>query len=145
MKRLAGYIATTILFCSACGGGNAAKTSATTTAAINFQEITIKPEAIENGIADTLKFGEMRSGEIIAKTIRVVNESDQPLVFTRHHVSCGCLSVKYDRKPIAKGASSDIELEFDSRTMMGLQLKTLVLYYAENARPMRIFVEAEVE
>ena len=94
---------------------------------------------------DTLRLGRLRSGEIIAKTIRVVNESDQPLVFTRHHISCGCLGVKYDRKPIAKGASSDIELEFDSRTMMGMQLKTLVLYYAENARPMRIFVEAEVE
>jgi hypothetical protein len=53
--------------------------------------------------------------------------------------------VQYDRKPIAKGQSTDINLEFDSRTMNGLQLKTLVLYFAEKGRPMRIFVEAEVE
>lgn len=112
---------------------------------VDVRTLRIENSSLERGATDTLRLGRLRSGEIIAKTIRVVNESDQPLVFTRHHVSCGCLGVKYDRKPIAKGASSDIELEFDSRTMMGMQLKTLVLYYAENARPMRIFVEAEVE
>ena len=133
----------TTLLCIACGGGKVQH--AEVSAPVDVRTVRIENSSLERGATDTLRLGRLRSGEIIAKTIRVVNESDQPLVFTRHHVSCGCLRVKYDRKPIAKGASSDIELEFDSRTMMGLQLKTLVLYYAENARPMRIFVEAEVE
>ncbi|MBE6187222.1 MAG: DUF1573 domain-containing protein [Rikenellaceae bacterium] len=145
MKRLAGYIATTILFCSACGGGNAAKTSATTTAAINFQEITIKPEAIENGIADTLKFGEMRSGEIIAKTLRVRNGCNNPIVLLRHTTTCGCIKITYDRKPIAPNSSADICFEFDTRTLHGWQMKLMEFYFAEKGKPLKVYAEAEVE
>ena len=87
----------------------------------------------------------MRSGEIIAKTLRIENHSDEPILLTHHQVSCGCLTVRYDRKPIAAGESSDITVEFDSRTMYGLQLKNLILYLAEKDNPIKIFVEAEVE
>lgn len=144
MRQLVGYIATAILLCTACGDGNATKTD-TTTAAINTQEITIKPEAIENGISDTLKFGKMRSGEIIAKTVRVTNGCNHPIVLLRHTTTCGCIKISYDRKPIAPQGSADIHFEFDTRTLHGWQMKLMEFYFAEKGKPMKIYAEAEVE
>ena len=137
------YAIVAMLMMSSCRGNQVQY--ATASRLVDLRTITIDNESAERGVSDTLRLGRLHSGEVIAKTIRVKNESDEPIVLMRHHVSCGCLSVQYDRKPIAKGQSGDINLEFDSRTMSGLQLKTLVLYFAEKGRPMRIFVEAEVE
>ena len=137
------YIVAAALMMVSCGGRQTQY--ATASHPVDLRTITIDNESAERGVSDTLRLGRLHSGEVIAKTIRVKNESNEPVVFTRHHVSCGCISVQYDRKPIAKGQSGDINIKFDSRTMNGLQLKTLVLYFAEKGRPMRIFVEAEVE
>ncbi len=139
MRCLVGCVAAVLLFV-ACGGS-----SQSVVPTANVRVVNIENDSAERGVTDTLRFGRMRSGEVIAQTIRVQNNSTEPIVLTRHHVSCGCLKVRYSRQPIAPGASGDIALEFDSRTMLGLQLKTLVLYFAEKGRPMRIFVEAEVE
>ena len=132
-----------MLLCLSCQGGKVKY--ATTTAPVDVRIIKVDDASSERGVSDTLQFGRMHSGEIIAKTLRIENNSDKPILITHHQVSCGCLKPRYDRKPIAAGESSDITIEFDSRTMYGLQLKNLILYLAEKERPIKIFVEAEVE
>lgn len=131
-----------LLLVVACGGGNQQSVALP---AANVREIRIDNDSAERGVSDTLRLGRMRSGEIIAQTIRVQNDSDEPIVLSHHQVSCGCIRVNYSRQPIAPGESADVAFEFDSRTMMGLQLKSLVLHFAENAHPLKIIVEAEVE
>ena len=143
MRGVATYLLAALLLMASCQGGKLkqAQTSAPTAS----QTITIDNAALLNGACDTLRFGRMRSGEIIAKQVRIENTSDKPLVITNHNISCGCLSVRYDRKPTQKGESQTLDIEFDSRTMYGLQLKSLVLHLAQMEQPIRIIVEAEVE
>ena len=145
MKALA-YIATLLLLCTACGGGaHKADKNATMASVVNTQTIAITADDVEQGVADTLRFGKMRSGEIIAKTLRVENRCNRPIVLLRHTTTCGCIKINYDRKPIAPGQCGEIHFEFDSRTLYGWQMKLMEFYFAEKGNPMKIYAEAEVE
>jgi hypothetical protein len=145
MKALA-YIATLLLLCTACGARTPkADKNATMASVVNTQTIAITADDVEQGVADTLRFGKMRSGEIIAKTLRVENRCNRPIVLLRHTTTCGCIKINYDRKPIAPGQSGEIYFEFDSRTLYGWQMKLMEFYFAEKGNPMKIYAEAEVE
>ena len=145
MKALA-YIATLLLLCTSCGArAPRADKNATMGSAVNTQTIAITADDVELGVADTLRFGKMRSGEIIAKTLRVENRCNRPIVLLRHTTTCGCIKINYDRKPIAPGQSGEIHFEFDSRTLYGWQMKLMEFYFAEKGNPMKIYAEAEVE
>ena len=145
MKALA-YIATLLLLCTACGARTPkADKNATMASVVNTQTIAITADDVEQGVADTLRFGKMRSGEIIAKTLRVENKCNRPIVLLRHTTTCGCIKINYDRKPIAPGQSGEIHFEFDSRTLYGWQMKLMEFYFAEKGNPMKIYAEAEVE
>jgi hypothetical protein len=145
MKALA-YIATLLLLCTSCGArAPKADKNATMASAVNTQTIAITADDVEQGVADTLRFGKMRSGEIIAKTLRVENRCNRPIVLLRHTTTCGCVKINYDRKPIAPGQSGEIYFEFDSRTLYGWQMKLMEFYFAEKGNPMKIYAEAEVE
>ena len=145
MKALA-YIATLLLLCTSCGArAPKADKNVTMVSAVNTQTIAITADDVEQGVADTLRFGKMRSGEIIAKTLRVENRCNRPIVLLRHTTTCGCIKINYDRKPIAPGQSGEIYFEFDSRTLYGWQMKLMEFYFAEKGNPMKIYAEAEVE
>lgn len=145
MKALA-YIATLLLLCTSCGArAPKADKNATMASGVNTQTIAITADDVEQGVADTLRFGKMRSGEIIAKTLRVENRCNRPIVLLRHTTTCGCIKINYDRKPIAPGQSGEIYFEFDSRTLYGWQMKLMEFYFAEKGNPMKIYAEAEVE
>lgn len=147
MKRLGIYIAAVALFCAACGGGKANKPTneLSAVAKINQQSVVVDNNSIEQGLSDTLRFGKMRSGEIIAKTLRVENNCDRPIVLLRHTTTCGCIKINYDRKPIAPNGSAEIHFEFDSRTLHGWQMKLMEFYFAEKGKPLKVYAEAEVE
>ena len=147
MRLLGLYIAIIALACTACGGGTANKTvhEQRSVASINQQSVVIGNNAIEQGISDTLRFGKMRSGEIIAKTLRVENNCDRPIVLLRHTTTCGCIKISYDRKPIAPKSSAEIRFEFDTRTLHGWQMKLMEFYFAEQGKPLKVYAEAEVE
>ena len=145
MKALA-YITTLLLLCTSCGArAPKADKNVTMGSAVNTQTIAITADDVEQGVADTLRFGKMRSGEIIAKTLRVENRCNRPIVLLRHTTTCGCIKINYDRKPIAPGQSGEIHFEFDSRTLYGWQMKLMEFYFAEKGNPMKIYAEAEVE
>ena len=143
MREVATYLLAALLLMASCQGGKVKL--AQSSAPVAAQTIAIDNTSLISGASDTLRFGRMRSGEIIAKQVRIENKSDRALIITNHNISCGCLSVKYDHKPTQKGESQTLDIEFDSRTMYGLQLKSLVLHLAQMEQPIRIIVEAEVE
>jgi hypothetical protein len=145
MGRAIGYFVVAILLCTACGANAPKANNANEVAAINMQSIAIEADAIENGISDTLRFGKMRSGEIIVKRLRVENHCSHPIVLLRHTTTCGCIKITYDRKPIAPKSSADITFEFDSRTLHSWQMKLMEFYFAEKGKPLKVYAEAEVE
>lgn len=115
------------------------------TQSVEMQSVAYSDEALEQGLRDTLDFGKMRQGEIIAKKLEVKNEGQRPMVMLRHVTTCGCVSVLYDRKPVAPGESAVIEFELDSKSLQGWQMKLMEFYFADKGTPMKIYIEAEVE
>ena len=112
---------------------------------VQMQTLKISPELLAEGVADTIKFGRMRSGEIIPKSLKIENESDKAMVLLRHVTSCGCVTVEYERKPISPKQSSVINFTYDSRGQQGWQMKLMEFYFADSATPMKIYFDAEVE
>ena len=143
------YITLITLLCVACGARNQSKRannwSSAEMAAVNIQQVEIDERSIEQGISDTLQFGRMHSGEVIAKTLRIKNNTSHPLVLLRPTTTCGCIKVEYDRRPIAANSWGEIRFEFDTRTLHGWQLKLMEFYFAEKGKPLKVYAEAEVE
>lgn len=100
---------------------------------------------LADGAADTLCLGRMRQGEKAVKRLRIENGSDKPLVIVRHSTTCGCVVPEYERRPIAPGESADIVFTFDSQGEYGWQMKLLDFYLSSSERPLKVYVEAEVE
>lgn len=115
------------------------------TAPAIVQALAITSKCLESGITDTLSFGRMRSGEVVRKRLTLKNETQQPMVILRHVNTCGCTKLNYDRKPIAAGAESAIDFEFDSKGQSGWQMKLIELYLANSDQKIKIYIEAEVE
>ena len=100
---------------------------------------------LADGAADTLCLGRMRQGEKAVKRLRIENGCDKPLVIVRHSTTCGCVVPEYERRPIAPGESADIVFTFDSQGEYGWQMKLLDFYLSSSERPLKVYVEAEVE
>ncbi len=100
---------------------------------------------LTEGAADTLRLGRMRQGEKAVKRLRIENGCNEPIVIVRHATTCGCVVPEYERRPIPAGGSTDIVFTFDSRGEYGWQMKLLDFYLSSSARPLKIYVEAEVE
>ena len=146
MSSLARYIvlAALLLTATLCGCQPKQK-SLTPTREVTMQEVEYSDEQLQLGIRDTLNFGRMRQGEVIVKKLKITNRDTKPIVLLRHVTSCGCLKINYERKPIAPGASSVINFEFDSKSLEGWQMKLLELYFADKDTPIKIYIDAEVE
>lgn len=134
-----------VLMASALVGCGSATQKSLTSQPQQMQTVVITSQSASTGVADTLRFGRMRSGEIVVKNLRVENRSGEPIVLLRHTTTCGCIKPTYERRPVADGQSVDIALEFDSRTMYGWQMKLMEFYFAEKGKPLKVYAEAEVE
>lgn len=97
------------------------------------------------GVTDTLHFGRMRSGEIAVKSITLENCTSEPLVILRHETTCHCATITYTKQPLMPGNRSEIRFEFDSRGAYGWQMKLANFYIAGAEKPLRIFIEADIE
>lgn len=95
--------------------------------------------------SDTLQLGRMRSGEIVAQAVGVINNSPTPLVITRTESSCGCTNIDYPQQPTLAGDTLRATIEFDSHGFYGWQFKRVQLYTSAAVSPITIYIEAEVE
>lgn len=107
--------------------------------------LRVDTAVLADGAADTLRLGRMRQGEKAVKSLRIENGCDKPLVIVRHSTTCGCVVPEYERRPIAPGESADIVFTFDSQGEYGWQMKLLDFYLSSSERPLKVYVEAEVE
>lgn len=109
------------------------------------QTVLLTESLYNAGGSDTVRFGHLHSGEIAQRRIWLHNATDRPLLIETYERSCGCTTLEYDRKPIAPGEFSAVNLRFDSRGEWGWQLRTIGIRFAGIEQPLRIVVEAEVE
>jgi len=73
-------------------------------------------------------FGELKPGEKVIHTFRIKNTGEHPFVISRINSGCSCTIIKYDKKPLKKGEELKIDVEFDSTSRYGKQLKTIMVY-----------------
>ncbi|MCD7795471.1 MAG: DUF1573 domain-containing protein [Alistipes sp.] len=107
--------------------------------------ITLTDTILDTGGTDTVRFGHLHSGEIAQLRLWLANETARPLVIAKYDRSCGCTTLEYDSQPINAGDAQQVTLTFDARGEWGWQLKTLDVSFAGAHRPLRLFIEAEVE
>lgn len=107
--------------------------------------IAVSDSVLMHGSTDTLRFGRLGSGEIAVLRFQLENASAKPLVILSTQRSCGCISLDHDAQPIAPGQARTLEMTFDSRGEYGWQLKRMDLILAGARKPLRIFVEADIE
>ena len=97
------------------------------------------------GGTDTVRFGRMHSGEVAVLRLWIENRASKPVAITRYDRSCGCTTLGYDTQPITPGDAQQVSLTFDAGGERGWQLKTLDITFAGGRKPLRLFIEAEVE
>lgn len=64
-------------------------------------------------------FGVVEPRSIAEREIRVVNQTDNPLVLLDYSTTCRCTTLEFDRKPIYPGGEAVVVLTFDSRGEWG--------------------------
>ena len=94
---------------------------------------------------DTLRLGRMQRGEQLSFRFHLQNQTEKPQVILGHEITCGCIDLLYENKPIMPMQYHPVEMRFDSRGLNGWQLKLFRLQLLGAETPFTLFVEAEVE
>ncbi len=136
-------ILVSVLLLVSCGGEKKAPEQIAKSE--NALTIRLCDSLIERGISDTLRFGHLHSGEIAHLDFWIENRTPKPVVPLMVKRTCGCTDLEYDQKPIAPDEERRCRIIFDSRGIYGWQLKLIDLKLAGYERPVRLFIEAEVD
>lgn len=92
-----------------------------------------------------MRFGHLRSGEIAVMRFWIENNASRPVAVTSYDRTCGCTTLEFDSQPIIQGDARQFPLTFDSRGEHGWQLKIVDITLAGARKPLRLYIEAEVE
>lgn len=131
--------------CAALAGACGARSARTASTERKGRIIPLTDSIAVSGGTDTVRFGHLRPGEIAVQRLWIENASKHPVAIVSYARSCGCTSLEFDSQPLAPGESRQIAITFDSRGESGWQLKTLDIVLAGAERPLRLFVEADVD
>lgn len=85
------------------------------------------PEAVFTCNEPVWDFGKINEGEVVAHSFPFTNTGTSDLVISGCSASCGCTTPKCDKKPIAPGESSVIEIRFDSNGKTNQQSKNITV------------------
>ena len=107
--------------------------------------IAVSAESLHTDMSDTLRFGRLHSGETARLEAGFCNRGGEPLVVVRSESSCGCTSLEYDAQPIMPGDTLRVAVRFDTSGQRGWLFKVLRVYFSGGERPLRLYVEADVQ
>ncbi len=99
----------------------------------NKEVVTAAPIEIDGKTASfafdetEFNFGEAKEGDLVKHTFTFTNTGEIPLVIESASASCGCTVPSYPKEPIAPGAKSKIDVEFDTKGKAGVQNKTVTI------------------
>lgn len=83
-------------------------------------------------------FGSVKEGEKVKHTFKFKNTGSEPLIISNAKGSCGCTVPKWPSEPVAPGATSQIDVEFDSKGKPGKQTKRVTV--TANTVPAQMFL-----
>lgn len=77
--------------------------------------------------SDTVDYGEIAKGADGVRVFEFTNTGDAPLIVTDVKSSCGCTVPKKPDGPVAPGASSSIQVKYDTNRVGPIR-KTVTVY-----------------
>jgi hypothetical protein len=83
-------------------------------------------------------FGSVKEGEKVKHSFKFKNTGSEPLIISNAKGSCGCTVPKWPSDPVAPGATSQIDVEFDSKGKPGKQTKRVTVN--ANTVPAQMFL-----
>ncbi len=107
--------------------------------------VALTDSLLEFGGRDTVRLGKLYSGEIAVSRLWIANRASRAVVLVSSERSCGCVDFAFDAAPLLSGETRELSLTFDSRGLRGWQFKNLDLHFSDSSRPLRLFVDVEVE
>ncbi len=107
--------------------------------------IAVSDRLLRTDVSDTLRFGRLHSGETARLEAGFWNCGEEPLVVVKTESSCGCTRLEYENQPIMPGDTLRIAVRFDTSGQRGWLFKVLRVYFAGGERPLRLYVEADVQ
>ncbi len=109
------------------------------------RSIEITDSVLVHGGTDTLRLGSMFQREVVQKSFRLVNATENPLVLLGYETTCGCTQLIYDRKVLKPQEHCDMTCRYDSAGEYGWTMTVLSLRIAGAEKSFDIFVECEVK
>lgn len=130
---------------------NTTSTIVTSTSTINSNTVTTKPPVYSkigpraSFSTKTQSYGQIKEGTEIDKSYYFTNTGDEPLEILNVDVTCGCTVPTYSFMPILPGASSKIDVHFESKGKMSAQKATItVLTNAKTNPSTKLYLEGYV-
>jgi hypothetical protein len=117
-------------------GDNAAQQAANAVAAEN--QVPTGPTTTVVYEHTDFDFGSVKEGEKVKHTFKFKNTGTEPLIISNAKGSCGCTVPKWPSEPVAPGATSQIDVEFDSKGKPGKQTKRVTV--TANTVPAQMFL-----
>lgn len=131
-----------LVLCVACG----AKTKP---AEQHAEELKIEEFVAELSLGVTSEvladFGSVEPRSIVSRDIRIVNNTNEPIVLLDYETTCRCTTLEFDRKPIAVGEEAVAVLTFDSRGEWGSVGNFLSVTTSNEECAMVVWMSAYVE
>ncbi|HYG52420.1 MAG TPA: DUF1573 domain-containing protein [Flavobacteriales bacterium] len=95
-------------------------------------------------ITTSKKFPKTKQGEVLKFDYEFTNTGDQPLVISEIKVACSCTKYEFPKEPIMPGQKSVIKLTFDTKSVYGLQDRTLDVYSNAKKNPFKLRFKVNV-
>ena len=93
--------------------------------------------------SETVNYGEIAKGSDGVRVFEFTNTGDAPLIITDVKSSCGCTVPKKPDGPIAPGASSTIQVKYDTNRVGPIR-KTITVYSNASEAIKAIKIKGEV-
>jgi hypothetical protein len=94
--------------------------------------------------SDTVDYGEIAKGSDGVRVFEFTNTGDAPLIVTDVKSSCGCTVPKKPSGPVAPGASSKIEVKYDTNRVGPIR-KTVTVYSNSDEPIKALKIKGEVK
>lgn len=72
-------------------------------------------------------FGDINQGDKVSYTFDFKNTGNAPLIISNARASCGCTVPQWPKEPVAPGATSKIDVVFNSAGKRGRQTKSITI------------------
>ncbi len=93
----------------------------------------------------TFDFGKVKQGGVVHHTFKIENTGNKNLIISEVVTECQCISTTFSSSPIAPGEIGEVELSFDTKDLVGKQVKSITVLADAFPGTKRLVVTAEVQ